>query len=180
MIKAFFKLTVALISILAIFILHIAAVNFLPFPLNRINLMFLALVWLAINKGIAYVVWVGLILSFLAELFSPAPFGVNMAALLGSLIILDWFLANVFTNHSWYIVFFSGLIGLICYRVGFFLFLGAVAIIKQDTLSFNLPLVTDIALEVVLTATTLAGLYLATALFLKRLDPKYITVNVRL
>ncbi|OGH70343.1 MAG: hypothetical protein A2754_00230 [Candidatus Magasanikbacteria bacterium RIFCSPHIGHO2_01_FULL_47_8] len=180
MIKIILKVIATLGGILAIFIAHSAVVNFLPFPINRINIVYMALLWLTVNKGTATVIWLALILSFLTELFSSTPFGVDMAALLMSLIFLNWFLLNIFTSHSWYTVFFSGLIGFICYRVLGLLFLVLAMIVGHGSLSFNYRLITNFLLEAALTSLTLTLLYLIASLFKNRLNPKYITLKGRL
>jgi len=180
MIKIILKAIAALGGVLTIFIAHIAMVNFLPFPINRINLIYMALVWLVISKGTTSAIWLALVLSFLTEIFSSTPFGVNMAALILSLIFLDWFLLTIFTNHSWYMVFFSGLVGFISYRALGIIFLILAALMSHGAISLNYRLITDFLLEAALTSLALALTYLIASLFKNRFNPNYITLKGRL
>jgi len=111
-----------LVIIFLIVIIHIFIVNFLPYPFNNINFFLLSLLLLLLlnNKNIS---WLVLTVSFLIELFTGTPFGVTIISVYASFLLINWFLKNIFTNRSVYIIFLSSLMSVIIFRIFFFIFL---------------------------------------------------------
>lgn len=152
----------------------------LPFPFNQINLIFIYVVWLNVNNSSGRVLRIALLLSFFTELFSSSPFGFSTLALLLSLIVLQWFLNNIFTNHSWYVVMITGGISLIGYRLLFFVLLIIAHVFSPKLMAFDIIPWTNITIEALMSALGLTLFYGGTTLILKRFNPKYISVRPRL
>ena len=176
MIRQLFWFIGAIVALLLIFFLHIAVANFFLFPINYINVIFLSLVWLITYRGAAFSLWLALILSFLLEIFSAAHFGLNMIAMTISLYFVAYFLTNIFINHSWFIVFLSGFLGVLCYRFIFGMLLYLLKFFSRGSFTSIYKMSVNALLEAGLTAATLAILYFISSLVIKKLNPKYISV----
>lgn len=160
------KLFIYIVLILA---LHIFIVNFLSFPFNHINIiasLFLLLLTVSTNKR---VLWLALIISYFSELFSSVPFGIATAALLTSLLIINWFQMNILTNRSVYMIFLSAILGIALYRIIFIFLLAAY------NYFFNLPnlpykeIMADAGWEIMLSSIALFVLYFLDAKLLRPL-----------
>lgn len=162
---------------IVIFIVHLLVINLFPYPFNHINTVFLCLFWLVIFSGQSKILWLALPLAFLLELFSPVPFGVITAALILSLAIIGWFLFNIFTNRSLYIVFLSAFLGLLLYRLLFVLILYILNLFKGGYQLLLPEILLNIFLEIILTAGVLTFFYFLTTLFIRRLNPAYIRLG---
>lgn len=169
-----------LILILGIFFLHLFVINCLPTPFNHINVIFLAILWLIILSVSKDALMVSLPLAFLLELYTSQFFGIYSLSLIISLSVINWFLMNIFTNRSIYIMFLSCFFGLFLYK-----FLFIVLIILGDFLLYfkrNLFFSWESYLlesfwEIILTSF-LGVLFLFTlSLFFKSLNPKYIKLD---
>lgn len=160
--------------IIFIFILHLLLLTLAPYPLKHINLLFLLMLWLVILRPGAETFWAAFFLGFLLELYTSAPFGLNIFALLVSLFAVSWFLNRLFTNHTVYIVFFSCFIGTALYRLTFIIWL-VIVDFNRYNLNFSWPeIFWEMILEVGLTSLTTVLLYLVTSVFWRRLNPNYI------
>jgi hypothetical protein len=118
-----FKIGVTLIILTAITLLQVGVREFLPFPFNHCNVIFVCLVWLLLFTNSTSVLWLAVPVTLLIELFSPLPFGLNSAALIIGLFATSLLLVALFTNHSSSIAFVVSLVGMITYRVVFLLLL---------------------------------------------------------
>ena len=123
--KILWRTLLLFLTILLILVAHIFVVNFLPFPFDHINIIFSSLLLMLTVTSDKKVIWLALVISYFSELFSSIPFGVGTAALIASLLIINWFQLNILTNRSVYMVFLSALLGLSAYRFLFVLFLTA-------------------------------------------------------
>jgi len=157
-----------------IFLIHILFIYLSPYPINRLNFLFIILLWLVIYKNNPFVLWAALPLSFSAELFSSLPFGLSTAALLFSLFMEHWLLLNIFTNHSWYIVLLCGFTALISYRILFLTFISGAALFKMTDYSLQWNFFSDLLVEGLINAGALTSLYLFSRLFSRRFNPRYI------
>lgn len=163
-----------MVGIFLIFFVHTLLIYLLPYPVNRLNFLFIILLWLIIYKNDPLILWVALPLSFSTELFSSAPFGLSTAALLFSLFLEHWLLLNIFTNHSWYIALLCGFTALLSYRILFLIFMSGAALLKITDYSLQWSILPDLLMEGAINACALTALYLASRSFSKRLNPRYI------
>lgn len=168
------KLLLALAGIFFIFLVHTLLIYLLPYPANRLNFLFIILLWLIIYKNDPLILWLALPLSLTTELFSSLPFGLSTAALLIGLFLEHWLLLNIFTNHSWYIVLLCGFTALLSYRLLFLIFISGANLFKLTSYSFQWSLFSDLLVEGAINAGALTILYLLSRSFSKRLNPRYV------
>lgn len=159
----------------SIFVAHVLILNILPWPFNHINIILIIFLWFIIYSGHERVLWLVLPLVFLLELFVSFPFGITGGALLCTLLIMHWLLVNFFTNRSLYIVFLAGFLGITIFRFSFIAFLLAANLFNSNFAISWPEMFTNIFFEITLTTGVFFFFYLLTRLFLKRLNPKYIS-----
>lgn len=169
-----FKFIIPTIFVIA---LHLFFINFLPYPFNNINTIYFAVLWLIMISSKINFFLLGLAALFVSELFSGLPFGITSASMLISLIIAHWFLLNIFTNRSLYMVFLSTFIGLIIYRILFFIILAVWNLFSHVALWPGAESLAEIAWEIALTPCALLIFYLLASKLTKRLDPNYIALS---
>jgi len=171
MLQLFWRTLRFIFIIFAILITHVFVINFLPSPFNHINITFsLLLLFLTANSD-RKIIWLGLIVSYLSELFSGAPFGIGMASTIISLLVINWFQLNILTNRSGYMVFLSLFFGVTLYRAIFILFLTVNNYFShQEPLSYR-EIITIAGWEILLSSVVVFILYFLYSLFLKSLNP---------
>lgn len=159
--------------IFLILVTQIFVINFLPFPFDHINVIILFLLWFIILSNNSTAIWLILLLSWLTELLSTTPFGVNLIALIATLLITSWLLTHVLTNRSIYLVWLLALLGLVIYRSIFFILLICLNFLM---LSFDLnkEIMMDIIWEIILTSATSGIFYLFSYKLIKKINPSYI------
>jgi hypothetical protein len=142
--------------------------------LNFLNIILLVFLWLMIfnsqGKFWPYILYTAL----LSDLFENTPFGVVSISLIFSLIIIHWLLLNIFTNRSLVIVFFSGLISVILFRLIF----SAAVFFYHLTSNQNTGLREYWPFylkESLITAGFLTLVYLVSSFFVKKLHPEYVS-----
>lgn len=177
--KTLLKILGATLAVVGIFIIHLAAINLLPYPFSHLNVVFLLFTWLIIFSGQTKILYLGLPLAFLLELYSPAPFGVITLSFLISLSLVSWFLFNLLTNRSLYIVFLAGFSGLLLYRFLFILILFILNLFKGGAPLLLPEVLLNIFLEIILTSLALVVFYFLTSLFIRRLNPAYVRLGQR-
>lgn len=175
--QSFLKFIAWTILLVLIFILHFVILSILPYPFNRLNIIFLALVWLIFFVGNPRVLLLVLPMAFFLELFSTAPFGLLSFALIVSLSALSWFLFNIFTNRSIFIVFLSGFLGIVVYRLLFFGTLFVVDFFIKKPFAVTTTMLPSLLYEASFTAVILTLFYLITSSFIKRLNPRYVKIE---
>src|SRR3989339_1215877 len=89
-------------------IIHVAIIEFLPYPLNLINVIFLTAVGLLILTVDIRNLWISILFGFLLEQLSTIPFGITVGAFVISVTLVYWILTNIFTHRSIYIVCLVG------------------------------------------------------------------------
>lgn len=175
--KTIIKIIITIIIIISILVIHISIRKFSPFPFNYLNTIFLAAISLIIFTNDFKILFQLLVPTFLLELFSSTPFGLNTAALILSLSILSWFLINIFTNYSMYMVGLAGLIGMISYRLLFILFLLGTRIFFNFNFSLTKEALLEWLWEIILTVIFVVILYLIISSFSGRFKPHYVAIK---
>lgn len=104
-------------ALFGIFFLQSGVNYFLPYPFNQINSAYIILTWFYIYKNKTEWLWVALGTSVLMEIYSSHPFGVMTAAILLSLILVQFMFNVIFTNFSWINVFFLGFLIFIVHKM---------------------------------------------------------------
>ena len=175
--KRLFSLIMTVAAMLGVLLAHIMVGYMLPPPFNQINLLFLALLLYSLYRSEQVVLWAGVIVGFLSELFSSSPFGINSVSIVVSLTLLSWLLRNIFINHSWYVVLLSGFLYIVSYRLVYFFLIMVLGIFTGDrSISNNLSLWST-AEEAAINALVLTIIYFFISLVSKhKLSPKYISI----
>lgn len=115
-----------------------------------------------------------MIISYFSGLLSSMPYGIGMAAMVISLLAINWFQLNILTNRSGYMVFLSLLLGVALYRALFVVFLAINNYFShQPTLPY-LEIMANAVWEIWLSAIILFLSYLFSSKFLKKFNPVYI------
>lgn len=158
--KKIFGILMFLLYIVAILATHIFIINFLPYPYNHINVIFSVFILLFTISTHKKMIWLALFVSYFSEMFGSAPFGIGTFSLLTSLIAANWLQFNVFSNRSFYMIFFSAIIGMILYRVIFLILLAANNyFLNLDSLPYA-QMTIDAGWEVLLSSTLSFVIYL--------------------
>lgn len=159
-----------------ILVAQIFVINFLPFPFDHINVIILSLLWLIILSNKPATIWLILLLSWLTELFSATPFGVDLIALMATLLITSWLLTHVLTNRSIYLAFLLALLGLVIYRSIFFILLICLNFLKPSFV-LNKEIIIAVTWEIILTGAASCVLYLFGYKLIKKIDPSYLAIK---
>lgn len=172
--KFFGKIFFWLVLVVFIFCLQFFLITFFPYPFSQINLIFIFLLWLFLLKLRLEIIWLGGPLFFLHGLFLSTPFLLVSIAAFVSFIIVAWFLLNVFTHRSFYMVFLSGLFGVGLFRFLYFLFLNISNFLDKSQYIFTATFYFDYLWEVFLSAILLTILYTISIVFFPQVNPSYI------
>ena len=171
--KLLWRTLLLFLTILAILTVHIFVVNFLPFPFNHINIIVSLLLLLLSVTSNKKALWLALVISYFSELFSSIPFGIGAAAIILSLVIINWFQLNILTNRSVSMVFFSALFGITLYRTLFVIFLTANNYFFNKGILPYKEIMADAGWEILFSSLALFLFYLVGAKLLKRLNRAY-------
>ena len=173
--KKLFSFGTTILLILGSITVHLSIINLFPYPFNYINILFVIMIWPLIFSEKKRLLTLAVPLTFFMELFSSAPFGINIVSIICSLIFVRWLLLNLFTNRSIYIVFLAGLFVTITYRLLFMLFLfGASLIQHHNNFSFSIFLFINALWSSFLTAVLLVLAYTMMSIYRRRFNPGYI------
>lgn len=176
-----FKLFKILFYILLTFfccLLYVTILNFIPTLGVYINLVYIFFVWLILYTGNNYVLLLAIPAAIFLQPFSITPLYINVVSLTFSLALISQLLLKILTNRSLLIVFVSGLLGAITYRLIFiFYILFGQYILNNFFLSVNLSLLKNFIVESIASSAFLVILYLISTLLLKKLNPRYIKLN---
>lgn len=170
-----FKILGFIFAAITIFLVHYIIVSLLPYPFNLLNFIYILLILKALHHNSISTIWLALLLSFFLELFSSLPFGVTMMTVVGSLAILSWLLKVLITNNSWYVSFFSGLVGFSIFKL-----MSVVIFLMINFLSRDLVFIMDsrvfvnYGIEILFNASILVFLYLLLRIFKRQSNVNYL------
>lgn len=159
---------------LVIFLLtatHIFIINFLPFPFNRVNIVFSLLLLFLIISSDTKIIWLGIATFYLIDLFNGALFGTGIIVAIASMLIINWFQFNILTNKTSFSVFLSLFLGLFLHRVLFIMFLTVNNYFFYQKTPPYKEMAADIGWEISLSSAFVFLIYLAYSKLLKRLNP---------
>jgi len=175
--KNILKTALTVLGVGVILVLHILVRNFLPVPFNYIHIIFLTIILFHIFNPDSSIVFFLLLPTFLLELFSVSPFGLNTLALFISLFIINKTLRYLFTNYSYYMVGMISLLGMLCYRVLFSMLIFFSYIFFKTNFSISTETAKEWFYELCLTTIFIILFYLLISFFTKRSRPHYVSLN---
>lgn len=148
------------LGLIGIFAFHTIVNYFFAFPLNKVNVVFLLLIWIISYKHHITMLWLALSLSFVMEMFSSLPFGITTAATITTLVFIRYIFSFLFTNFSWYSMFLLGFLSILLQKIisaGIIYFL---SIFKKIEYTLQFPDPYLILLECAVNASLLMVIYL--------------------
>lgn len=160
---------------LLIFVIHICLANLLPPPWNHINILILIAVWFLIFRDQSNFIRYIFALSVVSELFHSTPFGINTAALLITVAILDWLLLNVLTNRFFLIVFVAGALSIALYRVCAIALLYLWNLFSGGSVYLSQNFLFALLWECAINGAVLTIAYLIPTIYTKKMNPSYLT-----
>ncbi len=167
------KLLILLMANLLI-LLHLSWRIIFHQPVNFLNIIMTVFLWLIILNPRQKYILVATYTLLVCELFYTTPFGLESFSQIFALLIANWLLLNVFTNRSLIIVFFTGFVSMVIYRIIFIIFIYWNSLIQNYSNVFSTLLIKMFLSEALITAISLSVIYVATSIFVKRLRPEYI------
>ena len=175
--KQFLKICALIGGTLMLVLLHHVVVDILPYPFELVNLTYTALLWWLMYNPNTYLNTLIVTTAFLSELYATTPFGVVLISMTLGLIATNWMLTNVFTNHSWYMVFLVGGLSIAFYRIVYVVGAITVASFMHTGSIPNIKIIFDIFQEILLSSILLEIAYIISRLFSKKMNPRYISLS---
>lgn len=115
--RTLLKAIVGLILIVFVIALQFVLSQLLPFPLDKINVIFGCVVLMLLLRRSGLVVWLSFFLHYLIELYSTTPFGVVLFSGTISTLLLYWLSKEVFSSPRPLVALGIGSFGIILYRI---------------------------------------------------------------
>ena len=159
----------SLIFIFSFIVLHALSANFLSYPFNLINIFaFLFIFDTFFYKTPRIIIF--LIIGFILDIFSNNIFGVNLISIFITCIIMQWLLKNYLFNYHFYIVFISGFLTVVFYRLIYLLMSVILNFLLSNQEIINTQFVVDFVWESLLTAIFTTLVYLFIFRFVKSIN----------
>ncbi|MFZ2189698.1 MAG: hypothetical protein WA057_04990 [Candidatus Magasanikiibacteriota bacterium] len=109
--------------IIILTVLNIGLSYLLPYPFNKINILFIAIIIFILWKNSGTIIWFAFFSHLLLELFSTTPFGIILFSSTISILFTYWLYQEIFTNRSLLSTLAIGFFALFFYRVLYLLLL---------------------------------------------------------
>lgn len=161
-------------TILVIFVLHTIIAYNAPYPLREIHTIYLSLLWMIIRNQKTKALWLALVFGYLTEVFSAEVFGVHMATLMASVIVISWTYEKLFTNHAWYIITIVGVYAFLVHRLLYIVISSGTHAFKNLGFYATGNVLAGILVEVAVNTAALIILYAVSKVWNKRSNPRYI------
>jgi len=159
--KVLLRLLLSLFVIVFIISLQFATSQLLPFPLNKINVIFGSIVLMLLLTRNGVLVWMSFFLHYLVELYATIPFGVVLFSGTMTTLVLYWISREVFSSAKMIIVLGMGLVSIIIYRFFYTVTLVFANAITHNTApALNVEILSLYGWEVLFTTGFIALLYL--------------------
>lgn len=172
-VKIFKYVTFQIIS-LGLLLLHIYIKTILPYPLDHINVIILVFLWINILNLSSFFYSSMFVALFLLELFTSAPFGLNAAGIIVSYFIIQWFIHEIFTYHSWYIIGILTLISFVSYRIIWYIGATFFIFLTNNQLIISQEMFKDWVFEALCSTVVMFIAYVLVASFTPYFKPHYI------
>lgn len=169
--RSFITLLGIALGIVVLAILNLSVAYLLPYPLNKLNIIFAIVIVLIMVRGVGVMVWVTFFSHFLIELYTVTPFGVTLFAATIAVLLSFWLYETVVTNRSWYAALALSVCAITLYRL---LYLGTLSFSRLFSSDVNIPFGRILPLygwEVFFTTILVCIGYAALSPFAKKMDP---------
>ncbi len=164
------KLLLAAFMVTFLSISNVSVAYLLPYPLDKLNIIFVALILIIVFRGTGISVWLVFFSYFIIELYTITPFGVTLTSATWGALFCYWLYQHVFTNRSWYAVLGLSILTLISYRLFYIALLFLTTLFKTEGTVSMFLLFPIYGWEILLTTGTVGVLYATISPFVKKLD----------
>lgn len=154
--------------------LHILIKTIFPFPLDHLNIIMLAVIWINVFNPEATLFEIMIIPLLLLELFASTPYGLNTSTLLVSCFLIRWFVLNIFTNYSLYMVVSVAFLNLLCYRIIWYSIATLLNIFSDTHIFITSEVLRQWFYEILMTGFLLILLYIIMSRVTPYFKPNYI------
>ncbi len=152
-------LFVILVTICILFF-HFIIVYTLPYPYDKINILFIYLVFYLLWIQSGSVVWVAFLTHIFLEAFPSSAFGVTLLSSSLSMLISYWLSLYYITNKKWYSASILMVLTLFCYRIFYSIFLFFAEKVGDGTLDIEWSEIWQLGLwEILVTSVMFTILY---------------------
>jgi hypothetical protein len=108
-INLYFKIILVVAAIGLLGAVQLAMIKALPYPFNSLNLVIISLAFVLLFTDWSSALWWSFGVGLMLDLYSFAPFGLNLLSLVITLLVTNFLLINFLTNRSLYsIVILNG------------------------------------------------------------------------
>lgn len=157
--KPLLRIIFAIVAIIATSTLHIAWITVFPYPLNAINIVTIALVYLLLMRRVPAAIATAFAVGITIELYAVTPFGLLSGALMAALLISAFFASRILTTNSFWGSVALCLFMVVVNRVTFMGLLTLVGLIRGAGAAVSLQLVESMATEGIMTTVAAAALF---------------------
>ncbi len=172
MIKWAIKICIVALTIIFLSIANVSVVYLLPYPWDKLNVIFVALILLVVFRGSGLSVWLVFFSYLIIELYTITPFGITLAAATWGALFCYWFYQHIFTNRSWYAALALSVFTLISYRLLYLIVLSLINLFGDGNLPSLSLLLPMYGWEIFFTTLTVGIFYAIISPFVKKLDTK--------
>ncbi len=164
------KILAASVMVILLSIANVSVAYLLPYPWDKLNVIFAVLILLIVFRGTGLSVWLVFFSYFIIELYTITPFGVTLISATWGALFCFWLYQHVFTNRSWYAALGLSILTLLSYRL---LYVGLLSLTglfhpgNAISLSLLLPLY---GWEILFTTGIVGVLYGILSPFARKLD----------
>ncbi|MDD2757872.1 MAG: hypothetical protein PHD72_00670 [Patescibacteria group bacterium] len=174
--RIFWGALIKIFAVVAVFTLNIFAMNVLPFPFNRLNIIFTGVFLFLLFGKNNRAFWFIAPLALLAEFFSSMPFGANAAAIIAGMVVIEWTLLNLLTTRTLLTCGAAFLIGFVVYRLTFIAALIFFQLLGlSDKIALTKIFFANIGTELAVNIIFVLLLYPIISFFVQRPNPRYLT-----
>lgn len=159
--RKLFRLLILILLTLFVVVIHFTIAYTLPYPYDKINILFIYLLFYLLWMQTGSVVWVAFLTHIFIEVFPNSAFGVTLLSSSLACVFSYWLFAYYITNKKWYSASVLMIFTLLCYRIFYSFFLFIAQRIGQNTRSVEWRELWQLSLwEIALTSIVFTLLYL--------------------
>ena len=149
-----------LLLTLGILVLHFSIAYTLPYPYDKINVLFIYLVFYLLWTKSGSVVWVAFLTHIFIEVFPSSAFGVTLLSSSLAFLLSYWLSTYYITNKKWYGATTLTIFTLFMYRILYSIFLFLAQRFDSHSVQMEWKELWQLGMwEIALTSVTFTALY---------------------
>ncbi len=155
------RLLALILITLSVVVFHFTIAYTLPYPYDKINVLFIYLLFYLLWSQSGSVVWVAFLTHIFIEVFPSSAFGVTLLSSTMACVFSYWLSVYYITNKKWYSAAVLMMFTLLCYRIFYSFFLFIAQRLGENTLNIEWRELWQLGIwEIVLTSLVFTLLYL--------------------